>query len=364
MPQPKEIAVIGGGVVGASTAWYLANYGCKVVLIDPLLNQQTTRSNPFNGTKASLGVLMGYVFRRTSGQGWKMRKRSMELWQQWVDKLNTEKNPLYLNQPLIQLARSQEEASFMSKLISDRKSLGLKVLSENTTKPIDRLWPHTSYGGLISYNDGYIDPLQLQKSLINALDHLNVDKICEKAIKLDRLSSTRSSQWRIHMSNNQRLNKKIVVICASLGSEALLKPLGYNLPIAPVLGQVLSLILKEDHKDWSGWPAVLCHEGINMIPYRKNHLLLGATLEPGTTAQDEALQQMRTMNGKAPTWLKQASVDDHWSGLRGRPINRTAPILQTLEPGLIIATGHYRNGVLLAPATAEWILKEILNENH
>ena len=34
MPQPKEIAVIGGGVVGASTAWYLANYGCKVVLIN------------------------------------------------------------------------------------------------------------------------------------------------------------------------------------------------------------------------------------------------------------------------------------------------------------------------------------------
>ena len=99
-----------------------------------------------------------------------------------------------------------------------------------------------------------------------------------------------------------------------------------------------------------------------MIPYKKNRLLRGATLEPGDTANNEALERMHAMNGQAPNWLKHASVDNHWSGLRGRPINRPAPILKALEPGLIIATGHYRNGVLLAPATAEWVRNEILKE--
>ena len=363
MPLTKQVAVIGGGVVGASTAWYLATHGCKVVLIDPLLQKQTNRCQPLNGTTASLGVLMGHVFRRSSGQGWRMRKRSMELWQEWIAALNTEENPLHLNKPLIQLARSEEEASFMNKLINNRKNLGLEVLPANHTNNVSRVWPQNPYGGLISHHDGYINPLELQKSLLNTLDIYNVGKICQKAIKLDRLSSKKSSQWCIHMSNNQSITKQIIIICAALGSETLLKPLGYNLPIAPVLGQVLNLVLKEDGKDWSGWPAVLSYEGINLIPYKKNRLLLGATLEPGEKANNEDLQRMKAMNGKAPNWLKYASVDSHWSGLRGRPINRTAPILKTLEPGLIIATGHYRNGVLLAPSTAEWVRNEIVKED-
>ena len=48
-----------------------------------------------------------------------------------------------------------------------------------------------------------------------------------------------------------------------------------------------------------------------------------------------------------------------WHGLRARPSGRPAPLLEVLEPGLILATGHYRNGVLLAPATAEWVSEQI-----
>jgi glycine/D-amino acid oxidase-like deaminating enzyme len=64
---------------------------------------------------------------------------------------------------------------------------------------------------------------------------------------------------------------------------------------------------------------------------------------------------MRSLNDRAPTWLKKAEPIEQWSGLRARPVDRPAPLLEKLEPGLILASGHYRNGVLLAPATAEWI---------
>jgi glycine/D-amino acid oxidase-like deaminating enzyme len=49
----------------------------------------------------------------------------------------------------------------------------------------------------------------------------------------------------------------------------------------------------------------------------------------------------------------------HWQGLRCRPIGQPAPVLAEPEPGLLLATGHYRNGVLLAPATAEWLCERI-----
>jgi hypothetical protein len=64
---------------------------------------------------------------------------------------------------------------------------------------------------------------------------------------------------------------------------------------------------------------------------------------------------MRHLDHSAPEWLHNASVLEHWSGLRARPVERPAPVLELLEPGLLLATGHYRNGVLLTPATAEWV---------
>ena len=68
---------------------------------------------------------------------------------------------------------------------------------------------------------------------------------------------------------------------------------------------------------------------------------------------------MLLLNNLAPSWIKKTSLKKEWHGLRARPSNEYAPILRTLEPGLILNTGHYRNGVLIAPACAEWVWEEI-----
>jgi len=82
---------------------------------------------------------------------------------------------------------------------------------------------------------------------------------------------------------------------------------------------------------------------------------LGATLEPGLTADPQALQTMAALNGHAPGWLQRARVVRQWQGLRVQPLGRAAPWLEVLAPGLLLAGCHYRNGLLLAPATATWI---------
>ena len=64
---------------------------------------------------------------------------------------------------------------------------------------------------------------------------------------------------------------------------------------------------------------------------------------------------MLKINNLAPAWLEKAEINHEWSGQRAKPINEPAPLLKELEPGLLINTGHYRNGLLLAPACAEWI---------
>ena len=59
--------------------------------------------------------------------------------------------------------------------------------------------------------------------------------------------------------------------------------------------------------------------------------------------------------------MKNAKVKKHWYGIRSKPINRPAPLLENLEDGLIIASGFYRNGILLIPSTAEWIAEQLNN---
>ena len=358
----NQIAVIGSGAVGSSTAWHLARNGHEIILIDPRLNQPINRIGILNGTIASLGILMGNIYKRSSGRGWRLRQRSISLWKEWIKLLNSQENPLSLSTPLIQLASSQKEIALMHKLSKDRKNLALDLLPPNTGINFSRPWPPNPYGGLISHNDGRIEPLQLQKCLIHALDQNKVQKINESVLAIERKSTTKIRQWEIHLSNGKSYSPEIIVLCTAVGTDTLLKPLGHHLPIEPVLGQVLNLKLKDDGQSWANWPAVLNSNKKNLIPNGNNHLILGATLEPGTCPNAQALKEMQNLNWNAPNWLQTASVFTSWSGPRGRPKDVPAPILKKLEPGLIIATGHYRNGILLAPASAEWVEKEIRND--
>tara|TARA_Y100001968_G_C19000176_1_gene545508 strand:- start:326 stop:601 length:276 start_codon:yes stop_codon:yes gene_type:complete len=82
---------------------------------------------------------------------------------------------------------------------------------------------------------------------------------------------------------------------------------------------------------------------------------MGATIEKGVATNLINKEKMLNMNGTAPHWLKEAKVISEWSGSRARPTNEPAPLIKEIEPGLLINTGHYRNGILLAPACAEWI---------
>ena len=105
--------MIGAGAIGLGTAWHLAQQGHDVSVYDPRLNQSVDRegsANDLSGTSASLGVLMGHVFRRSSGRGWRLRRRSMELWPQWIETLQAHQPDLKLHPGLLQIAEDEQAA--------------------------------------------------------------------------------------------------------------------------------------------------------------------------------------------------------------------------------------------------------------
>ena len=347
--------MIGAGAIGLGTAWHLAKQGQIVSVYDPRLNQSVDRegsARDISGTSASLGVLMGHVFRRSSGRGWRLRRRSMELWPQWIESLQAHQPDLKLHLGLLQIAEDEQAAERMKSLAAQRIDLGLQMV---TNVDLAAVWPTADHGGLHSRHDGRIDPLLLQQALRKALTEQSVVLHATAVVHLER----NDNHWRLHHTDGDSSVHDCVVLSTALNSDVLLEPLGQARPMTPVLGQALSLELTTGPTTWSNWPSVLVNQGFNLIPTAPGQLLLGATVEPGDRASEDPLTLMRNLNEQAPEWLRSATVVGHWSGLRARPVDRPAPLLEVLEPGLILASGHYRNGVLLTPGTAEWVATAI-----
>ncbi|MEC7652010.1 MAG: FAD-dependent oxidoreductase, partial [Cyanobacteriota bacterium] len=271
-----------------------------------------------------------------------------ELWPHWIETLQAHQPDLKLHPGLLQIAEDEQAAERMESLAAQRVDLGLRMV---TNAGLAAVWPTASHGGLYSRHDGRIDPLLLQQALRQALAEQNVELNDTAVIRLER----NDNHWRVHHADGNSSVHDLVVLCTALNSDVLLEPLGQARPMTPVLGQALSLELTTGPPTWSHWPSVLVDQGFNLIPTAPGRLLLGATVEPGDRASKDPLTLMRNLNERAPEWLRSAKVVGHWSGLRARPVDRAAPLLEELEPGLILASGHYRNGVLLTPGTAEWV---------
>lgn len=153
-----------------------------------------------------------------------------------------------------------------------------------------------------------------------------------------------------------RHHADVVVVAAGAWSAALLAETGWSLPVVPVKGQMILL---------QGAPGaldrILLQGGRYLIPRRDGRILVGSTVEPEagfTTATDPAVAD--ALQAFAASLLPAAAGfvrEAHWSGLRpGSPDERPLIERHPRLPNLFVNAGHYRNGLTLAPASAERLL--------
>tara|TARA_Y100001968_G_scaffold286234_1_gene286810 strand:- start:198 stop:1310 length:1113 start_codon:yes stop_codon:yes gene_type:complete len=358
----KEISVVGGGIAGITTAFHLGRKGYKVNLIDPIINSKINNSNPKNGTQASLGVLMGNVYKRSKGRAFFLRNKSMELWKEWLTQINYSESKFVFKKPLIKLTNSEKEYQSMIEISNNKKKYGIELLDQNSLNFWNSVFEKKLKGGLISHEDGRLNPIKLVNALMQSLERIKINKIAKNVIKISKNNNNYDKRWNIELENNQFINQDYIVICSALNTQKLLKPLGHEILLEPILGQVFELELKKEMSDWREWPAILNYQSVNFIHQHPNQILIGATLERGNKRSLAEKKIMLNLNNNAPEWMRNARVRHEWSGVRARPIKEPAPLLKQLEPGLLINTGHYRNGVLLAPACADWIRLKIEDE--
>ncbi len=327
-----------------------------MTLIDP----ETPAGEHRSGSAAALGLLMAQVFHRASGRAWRLRQRSLELWSQWITALAASGHPVSLRRGLLLLAADGPQLARLQALCQERRTMGLplELWDRERVAALQPRLPEGAIGGLWSAADGQIDPLPVLRALLHDGQRLGVTRLTSPVTAIER----RAERWLLRLANGDAETFDAVVVCAGAGSRALLHSLGHPIALLPVLGQALELCSASAAEPWQWsprWPAAVVWQGINLVPRPNGHLWLGATLEPGTEASPSALAALANLEGAAPAWLQQASVVQRWQGLRLQPQGRGAPWLEQLEPGLLLAGGHYRNGLLLAPATAEWIGQQL-----
>jgi len=378
LQAPTDVIVVGAGLVGVATAWRLQNHGHRVLIVDPGLRSNggcnvgcnegfgSDVATRLNGSQAALGVLMARVFHRSRGRAWRLRQHSLTLWEQWRRILDERGHPIPWRPGLLLLARDPAELDRQKELVNDplRQGMGLELWSPSNLAELSPAGPD-AVGGLFSEADGQLDAGVALHALL--LDGIAAG-LCHQSARAVALEP-RGGGWRVQVEPGGVAEAPWVLLCTGVASGALLEPLGVLKPMEPVLGQALELERAPDNARsappeplWN-WPGAVVHGGINLIPRPDlpggRRFWLGATLEPGQRGDPARLNTMRELAGAAPAWLGAAQELRRWEGLRCRPLGQPAPLLEQVAPGLLLLSGHYRNGVLLAPASADWALRWI-----
>lgn len=151
-----------------------------------------------------------------------------------------------------------------------------------------------------------------------------------------------------------------VVLAAGAWSGDWIGRLGLTLPVVPVKGQMI--LYKTD----PGWlPSMVLFEGRYAIPRRDGHILVGSTLEHSgfdKSTSVEALDSLRSSAQALLPALAQCRPVAQWAGLRpGSP--EGVPYIGPVpgHDGLWLNTGHYRNGLVLAPASCRLLADLMTN---
>lgn len=353
-----RILLVGCGVVGAAIAYELSQHAdFKITVLD--------RQLPGRGaTGAALGVLMGIISHKVKGRNWRLREASIRRYRVLIPELEAivGHSIPHNSDGILSLCFEDSELPRWDSLqdIRQRQGWPLDIWSpQKVAKVCPYLNTESVVAGIYSPADLQIAPKALTQALVDAAQQRGVtfhfdepvtgfQRQAARVVAVQAAKSHYPADW--------------IVLTAGLGSRLLTRELGQALPLTPVLGQGIRVRVSEKLSS-SDFQPVVNGRDIHLVPLSDREYAIAATVEfpdadmtvplPREAALDEIWQGAIAY---CPA-LARAEILETWYGLRPRPQGQAAPIVKPLEQyhNVILATGHYRNGVLLAPATAQLV---------
>ena len=344
-----NVAVIGGGVIGLSIAWRLAQCGAQVTVFE----KGRTGSG---ATHAAAGMLAACAEAEPGEEKLvELGRASQALWPSFTTELEVAAGmPIDLRQDgILDIALTSDDAARKHHHLEYQQSLRLPVEWLSATE-VRRREPHLGgriAGALFSPEDHQVDNRKLVAALRIAADRAGVTIREETPVKGLHIAHGRAAG--VDLADGSHAPADAVVVAAGAWSRQIdgLPPASRP-PVRPVKGQMI--VLRMD-------PAaplirhVLWVPGAYLVPRNDGRLLIGATVEE--KGFDSALTAGGVLSLLEAAWralpaIEELPIDEMWVG--HRPGSRDdAPILGAGGvDGSFYACGHGRNGILLTPITA------------
>ena len=340
----SDTVIVGGGLIGCALAAELAARGQRVTVLE--------RGEPGDeASGAAAGMLSPQADAREPGSLFELGLESRGLYPAWIDALRRETgvDPGFRRLGLLRCAFRDEDADGLFSSFAWQLGRGLAV--EDRTEPalraeIDgRLSPEVRRAVFFP-EEGAVEPRTLTRAAWLCAAGRGARVLTGTAVRRFLLEG---GACRGVETDAGTLRAGAVVDAAGAWA-AFDEGVTFPIPVHPVRGQIVRLRI-----DGPPLRTQVSSDEVYLVPRPEGEIIVGSTLElvgfrKAVTA--EAIERLLAAAIRLIPALRAARVDAAWSGLRpgtpdGLPILGESPV-----PGLFFATGHFRNGILLAPVTA------------
>ena len=351
-----DVVVVGGGIIGLSVAWSLRGQGASVLVLE-------RGQVGGQATGAAAGMLAPLAEAKVAGPFVTLGLASLRRYPAFIEALREETSmDAELTGPgMLRTANGEAEAAALNREFVWQQALDLPMewLSGAEVRKLEPSLTANIEAAILSPVEKHVEPSRLARAL--ALANVRRGVRILEGTPVSGFAKTSKKVTGVHTPGGI-LSCGHVVIAGGAWTETIGSWLEVDLPIFPVRGQILAL---------SCLPPPLrhtlyAHTGY-LVPKADGRLVVGATEDrAGFDARPTAqgINSMLTFAVQQIPSLGEAPFESAWAGLRPASEDRL-PILGPL-PGwenAHVATGHYRNGILLAPITGEILAQELLHDS-
>jgi glycine oxidase len=347
-----DLAIVGGGIVGLAVAWRARARGLSVIVLERGLIGEECATGVAAGMLAPVAeVEFGEAGRRVLQLG----LRSAALWPRFAAELerDAELEVGLRRSGTLVVARDDDDARELERQLALRQSLGLSAirLRPSAARELEPALAPTVRLALHAPADHSVDPRLVLAALRRACERTGVELREYAPVARVALDPAGGRVVGVALRDGRRVHAAQVVLAAGAWSgETELTP--EALPIRPLKGQILRL---RDPDGPGLLRRVLRFDGGYLVPRGDGRYVLGATVEErGFESRPTAggvYELLRAARELLPGVLE-LQIDELSVGFRPATPDNAPVIGGGGVDGLVWATGHHRNGILLAPLTA------------
>lgn len=359
-----DVAIIGGGIIGCSIALRLAQARLRVCVIE--------RGEPgCEASHAAAGMIAPQGETVQPDAFFELGAASRDLYPKFVSEVEemSGESVGYRRDGALLVAISEREIEELDHIYQGQTRAGLKI-EKLDPQAVRRLVPELSEAiqvGLFISNDQWLDNESLMVALVRSASrlgvtfhsHFDVTKLNIRNHTVESVAALPFKQETTQRSHGEEtlISASHFVLAAGSWSAELLKPLGVSIPLTPCRGQMIEF-------DTPGNLPMVVRAGIHyLVPRSKGRVVAGTTAEYvgfEKAVTGIGLQTILEGTSRIAPAVKQYQFRRAWAGFRPDTPDHLPVIGYAATENLLLATGHFRNGILLAPVTAQIVSNLIL----